>query len=307
MYRIKSLYDNIKNMQNIPRENKYRNCFVAGEGNVFVASDYSGQELSIIADGSKDPVWLNAKEKGYDIHSVCAELVYGRAWMESAKDDCDYYKFVNGDYAKQKCHCKEHKVLRNNIKSINFGLAYGMSEYKLSNTLFISVEDARLLMEKYFKVFPNIKKFLDMLGRFATENGYIKTYSPVRRIRHFPEWNKRLSIMINRKMKLNSEDKEYYKLHGSIDRKGKNTPIQGSGADMIKIALCSLIKEVKKVSYPVKFSLQVHDEIICEVAEENAEDWKKIQERVMKEAGEIIIKTHSMDVESSINVKWNKD
>jgi DNA polymerase-1 len=103
------------NMQQIPADNKYRNCFIPGEGEVFVSGDYSSQELCVIAYGSQDPVWLEALELGQDLHSVCADLVYGNVWKEAAEDDCAYME------RKAKCSCSAHKKLRNGVKTINFG------------------------------------------------------------------------------------------------------------------------------------------------------------------------------------------
>lgn len=114
------------NMQQIPAKesvgNRYRNCFMAPEGWVFVDSDYSSQELCVIAYLSKDPVWLEALRLGQDLHSVCAELVYGKKWKDAAEDSCAYYaKGEDGKQAKQKCKCKKHKVMRQGVKTINFG------------------------------------------------------------------------------------------------------------------------------------------------------------------------------------------
>jgi len=103
------------NMQQIPATNKYRNCFVAPEGHVFVSSDYSSQELNVIAFGSKDPVFIQALQNGEDLHSVCAELVFQDVWINAAEEDCDYYK------TKEKCNCKVHKKLRTQVKTVNFG------------------------------------------------------------------------------------------------------------------------------------------------------------------------------------------
>jgi twinkle protein len=104
------------NMQQIPADNAYRNCFISGHDDwVFVSSDYSSQELAIIATGSKDPVWLAALSEGKDLHSVCADLVYGPKWKRETEDGCNYSK------NQSKCNCKGHKKLRTNVKSINFG------------------------------------------------------------------------------------------------------------------------------------------------------------------------------------------
>lgn len=103
------------NMQQIPAKNEYRNCFLAPEGHVFVSSDYSSQELNVIAFGSKDPVFMRALENGEDLHSVCAELVFQDVWINAAEEGCAYMK------AKEKCDCKVHKKLRTQVKTVNFG------------------------------------------------------------------------------------------------------------------------------------------------------------------------------------------
>lgn len=103
-------------MQQIPAVNEFRNCFIAPDRDwVFVSSDYSSQELNVIAYGSKDPVWLGALERGEDLHSVCADLVYKEKWYFAAKPGCAY------EESKQKCDCSEHKKLRTNVKTVNFG------------------------------------------------------------------------------------------------------------------------------------------------------------------------------------------
>jgi len=204
------------NMQQIPASNSYRNCFVSGYKDwVYVSSDYSSQELAVIAFGSQDPVWLKALEEKKDLHSVCANLVYGPIWVNAAEDDCLFFRDDgDGGHIQQKCECKAHKKLRTGVKSINFGLAYGMSEFKLSDTLQISTEEAGALIKTYFSSFPKIKKFLDSLGAFGIQKGYILTYAPYRRIRWFPKWKRGMT----------------FKVRGEIERASKNTPIQGESA-----------------------------------------------------------------------------
>jgi DNA polymerase I-like protein with 3'-5' exonuclease and polymerase domains len=102
-------------MQQIPADNRFRNCFKAPKGHVFVSSDYSSQELNIIAFGSQDPVWLKALSLGEDLHSTCAVLVYGQKWIDATEPGC---LFVSH---REKCNCKGHKILRTNVKTVNFG------------------------------------------------------------------------------------------------------------------------------------------------------------------------------------------
>lgn len=114
-------------MQQIPANddvgNRYRNCFIPdGPDWVFVDSDYSSQELCVIASLSGDPVWLGALKRGEDLHSVCAELVYGKEWIDGAEANCGFYAVKpDGSLVKDKCKCKKHKKLRTAVKTINFG------------------------------------------------------------------------------------------------------------------------------------------------------------------------------------------
>lgn len=109
--------------------NRYRNCFYSVNGWKFVDSDLVGQELALIAFASKDDVWSTTIERGEDLHSVTAAKVFGKRWDAAAELGCDFVR------NKQKCKCKGHKTFRNAIKVINFGLAYGMSKYKLKKNL----------------------------------------------------------------------------------------------------------------------------------------------------------------------------
>ena len=202
------------NMQQIPSDNTFRNCFITEPGWVFVSSDYSSQELNVIAYGSQDPVWLEALEKGLDLHGVCADLVFEDKWRSADAD------------AKKK--------LRTQIKAINFGLAYGMGPFKLADTLQISKAEAEDLIEKYFTEFPNIRDFLTKLGTFGTRNGYITTFKPFKRRRWFDTWFPRIW-----------DDRSKLQEFGSIERASKNTPIQGSSADMTKLALIYIHREYK--------------------------------------------------------------
>tara|TARA_S200002703_G_scaffold148506_2_gene145266 strand:- start:304 stop:2184 length:1881 start_codon:yes stop_codon:yes gene_type:complete len=276
------------NMQQIPADNDYRNCFISGlPGWVFVSGDYSSQELCIIATGSKDPVWIKALEEGKDLHSVCADLVYGREWYEAAEEDCAYFV---GD-AKQKCNCPRHKKLRTNVKSINFGLAYGMGPHKLADTLLISIKEAERLIQKYFTAFPAIKNFLESLGNYGKHNGYIKTYAPYRRIRWFEEWQ---GINTDKAML------------GKIERASKNTPIQGSGADMCKSALVIVRNYIHDNKLPVKLVMTVHDQIDTIVHESYKDEWCTKLQELMEQSTLDIIPSGLLKAETEISTVWKK-
>ena len=279
------------NMQQIPADNTFRNCFTAPNGWSFVSADYSSQELNVIAFGSKDPVWLNALEEGQDLHSTCAELVYGERWYATANEDCEYMK------RKAKCKCKMHKKLRTNVKTINFGLAYGMGPHKLAATLDISKEDAQKLIDKYFQAFPAIKGFLEKLGNFGKKFGYIKTFPPYNRRRWFSNWYPKIWNNKSSMLEL-----------GTIERASKNTPIQGASADMTKRALVLLRNLIKdnNLEDQVKLVMTVHDQIdtICE--KKFAPSWGRLMKMTMEEAAKEIVTNGLLEAEVTVSNCWEK-
>lgn len=264
------------NMQQIPSDNTFRNCFITEPGWVFVSSDYSSQELNVIAYGSQDPVWLEALEKGLDLHGVCADLVFEDKWRSADAD------------AKKK--------LRTQIKAINFGLAYGMGPFKLADTLQISKAEAEDLIEKYFTEFPNIRDFLTKLGTFGTRNGYITTFKPFKRRRWFDTWFPRIW-----------DDRSKLQEFGSIERASKNTPIQGSSADMTKLALIYIHREIQESwNNDVKIVMTVHDQIDTICKQEVADAWAVKMTELMEKAAKIIIPNGLLKADTNISATWEK-
>jgi DNA polymerase-1 len=278
----KRAYQNYPNMQNIPADNRYRNCFGAEDGWKLVTMDYSGQELRLIAEGSKDPVWLQAFANGEDVHGKVAALVFDIDISEAR----DKPEFLRG------------KSYRDVAKTINFGLAYGMSHFKLADTLSIPEAQAKDFINKYFEALPNIEKFLNLLGMYGKNNGFIRTFRPFRRIRWFEDWSD-LSSMDNA---------HRFQRLGEIERASKNTPIQGSGADMIKLALSMIIDHIDDCNLhdKVRIVSQVHDEITCEVRDDYVDEWCEVQETIMKLAGKRICKNVDMVVDGTVTQQWCK-
>jgi len=282
------------NMQQIPADNVYRNCFIAPSGWSYVSADYSSQELNVIAFGSKDPVWLKALEEGQDLHSTCAELVYGDKWLTSGEKDCAYLS------KKEKCSCPSHKKLRTNVKTINFGLAYGMGPNKLADTLNIELEAAKTLIDKYFEAFPSIKGFLDKLGNFGKKYGYIKTFPPYNRKRWFTNWYPRIWDNKSSSMEL-----------GSIERASKNTPIQGASADMTKRALVMMRDYIKVTSKfydepPVKLVMTVHDQIDTICRNDYLDIWTETMQKLMEEAALEIVTNGLLKADVTVSNCWEK-
>ena len=277
------------NMQQIPADNIYRNCFIAPKGWSFVSADYSSQELNVIAFGSKDPVWLKALEEGQDLHSTCAELVYGQEWIDAADDNCIYMS------NKMKCNCNKHKKLRTNVKTINFGLAYGMGPSKLADNLNISLDMAKKLIEKYFNTFPAIHGFLEKLGNFGKKYGYIKTFPPYNRKRWFTNWYPKIWDNKSSSMEL-----------GSIERASKNTPIQGASADMTKLALVLMRDYINITNCPVKLVMTVHDQIDTICRDDYLDKWTVKMQELMELAANQIVTNGLLKAEVTVNNCWTK-
>ena len=169
-------------------------------------------------------------------------------------------------------------------------LAYGMSEYKLADTIEISVDAARDIINKFFNAVPKVKIFLDNLGRMGKRHGRIRTPQPYGRIRWFQGYD-------------NPND---FKRLGEIERASKNTPIQGANADLTKLALIEVYRYIKNNNLPVKIVLTIHDEIQTEVIDNFAKDWSVIMGDIMKNCGNVILKSIPMSVDCSVSDHWSK-
>lgn len=291
-----------------PNGLRYRNAFVCDPGWVFVDSDYVSQELTIIAYISRDPVWMDAINNGYDLHSVCADLVYKDKWFKAQSEDCAYYRMVIGPegtlrQAKLKCKCRGHKTLRESIKPINFGLAYGMTEYKLAGTLQISVKEALKLIEEYFNTFPSIRRVLDFLGAYGVRNGHVPTLAPFYRKRYYPNWwmfRDYIEPFLAEMVKIPEL--------GRIERQSKNHPIQGTSADIVKVAMWLIREYIKDNNLRdlVKFQAQVHDQITTIAVESFAPQWRIIFDNLMKEAAMLVIPTGILKADTQITPVWTK-
>ena len=276
------------NLQNIPAQSAegklMREAFEAEEGNLLVIGDYSGQELRLIAAGSKEQVWIDAFNNGGDIHASTAISVF-KVSRDKVKDAAD---FLRG------------KSPRFVAKSINFALAYGATAKRISSVIGCSVQEAQDIINKYFAVLPNIKKFLSSLSMFGRINGYIRTFKPIKRTRWFKE------LIAAQEYINEGEEWKAKDLIGQVERASCNTPIQGGGADLVKLALVRLRRTIINNNYPVKLILQVHDEIVCEARKDFAKQWKQIMHDVMVECGKEFVKELVMEVDVKISHCWEK-
>lgn len=193
------------NLQQIPRQQKYRSCFVAPEGYSLLTADMSGAELRILGNLSQDPVFVEAYATGQDLHTRTAAEVF----------DVPYDKV--------------EKHMRTAAKAINFGLCYGMSSVGLSKRLKIPEKEAEIMINKYFARYKGVKRYLDKAGNDAVRNRYSLTISGRRRYYNMPPY----------------DHPDRNKIKRGIERQGKNAGIQGSNADTIKEAMSMLVKRLE--------------------------------------------------------------
>jgi len=270
------------NLQQIPARKEYLACFTAPRGYKIVGADFSGQELRLIAEGSQDPLWLDAFNNGRDLHGELAALIFGIPLSEVKSKPEFVYVGATKVYLRGKSP-------RDVTKTINFMLAYGGSKYKLSDTLGITVDEADAIITKYFSLVPKVKDFLEACAQYGVRNKFIRSYKPYSIVRQFHN--------------ANMNDK---KERGEIERASKNTPIQGTGAMMCKLALVRLREKIGEAPYDVQMFLQVHDAIFCYVEESYAEGWGQIQKEVMEEAGRIWLKSIPCISDVGVHDHWSK-
>ena len=269
------------NLNQIPSKGELgkviRSCFIPEAGYKIVGGDFSGMELRIIAEFSKDEVWLNAFKEGKDLHSVLCAMTFDIP-ITDVKKETPFKKGV---------------TYRDVQKTINFGLAYGMSEFKLADTMEIPVSDAKAIINKFFKAVPKVEKFLRSLGELGKKRGYIKTSPPYQRIRWFEQWQYAV-------------EHDDFKIMGEIERASKNSPIQGSNGDIIKQALIDVQQEIYTNNWDVKIILAVYDEIQTEVKADQAEAWKVKLDELMVTAAKKVLVEVPVVVDCGIHDYWQK-
>jgi len=216
------------NLQNIPIRTelgrRIREGFIVGAGyETLLTADYSQIELRIMADLSGDAALTAAFESGHDFHAATASRVFGIPAEQVGPEQ------------------------RAKIKAMNYGLAYGLSAYGLSQQLRVSVEEARGLMEEYFKEFGGVRDYLQSVVARASLDGYTSTI--MGRRRYLPD--------------LTSDNRQRREM---AERMALNAPIQGSAADVIKVAMLRVAAALTAAGLRSRMLLQVHDELIFEVA-----------------------------------------
>jgi DNA polymerase-1 len=233
------------NLQNIPiraeEGRRIREAFIAGPGCLLLSVDYSQIELVVLAHLSQDENLLAAFRDGTDVHARTAALIFG----------------VSEDKVKPE--------QRRMAKTINFGVMYGMSAFRLSNELGISRTDATNFITAYFNTYSGVRRFIEELIRKTESCGYVSTILGHRR--YIPAINSR-----------NKTEK------AAAERIAVNTPIQGSAADIVKTAMLNLDKRLAAEKSNAHILLQVHDELILECSKDTAAKTAELVKIEMEQA-----------------------
>jgi len=252
------------NLQNIPIRTelgrRIRGAFHAQEGWWLLGADYSQVELRIVAHISQDPSLLGAFHRGEDIHRSTAAAVYAVS-LEAVTPE-----------------------MRRVAKTTNFAIVYGVSGFGLAQQTDLSQEEATAFIETYFTKYPGVKEYVEATKGLAAEQGYVETL--LGRRRYFPE--------------LAVKSRAHGQVRRAAERMAINTPIQGSAADIIKIAMINLDRELKSGGYRSRMLLQVHDELVLEVPEEELETMVEMVPRVMSSA-------YELDVPLKVDVKVGRN
>lgn len=171
---------------------------------------------------------------------------------------------------------------RSNAKTVNFGIIYGVSAFGLSNQTDLSRAEAKELIDTYYKTYPKLRNYMSELVDFARDNGYVQTV--LGRRRYLKDINGSNAIV-----------------RGAAERNAVNAPIQGSAADIIKIAMINIHKKLKEGNYKTKMLLQVHDELVFDVYKPELEEMKTLIKAEMENAYKIAV---PLDVEVGLGDNW---
>lgn len=250
------------NLQNIPTRSELgrtvKTAFSAGEGSVFLAVDYSQIELRLLAHLSGDEHLVRAFNEGEDFHAETAARVFGVPVSEVTPD------------------------LRSRAKAVNFGIVYGQQAYGLSQSLHISMAEARDMIDRYYEAYPGVRTFLDNVVARAKQTGYAETMYGRRR--HIPE--------------LKAKNPQ---LRGFGERTAMNHPMQGTAADIIKIAMARVSRRLEEEGFAAHMILQVHDELDFECPVDEVEALTAMVRDVMEHVVDLRV---PLIAEASTGVTW---
>ena len=340
------------NAQNLPADEEVRDCFIADEGEDLITIDMSGCELRIIAELAQDPAWIQAFAKDQDVHSLCTEILYPERWKAIALPDCAYYALgEDGQPKRVQCECSEHKKLRKTAKALNFGLVYGAGPDALADALGITKDAAKELMQLHEEKFPFIWSYLKRSGESAKESKEARDMYGRRRTFPEPTWaTAREWFIDNRGERLELDEascetnifnfkstnlrepneEETYKLThrsptdqeikqgfrsmmGSIERRGKNMPIQGTNASICKRAMSCGFDALGNPylwhilpRYGARLLSMIHDELIVAVPKAYSKELAELVSDCFRRAAAEVMKSVEMKSSYIIAEKWSK-
>jgi DNA polymerase I len=250
------------NLQNIPIRTELgaeiRRGFIPAEGHLFVAADYSQIELRILAHYSGDPAFVDAFQRGEDIHRQTAALIFG---VDAAAVT---------------------REMRDRAKTVNFAVIYGIGSFSLAQKLGISNAEGREFIDHYFERFPGVRRYLDAQIELAREQGFVQTLTGRRR--YIPEISSR-----------------NFNIRSFGERVATNAPIQGTAADLIKIAMIDIHRAFREQRSGAKMLLQVHDELLVETPIAEVESTLAVLRERMEGAAELTV---PLVVETGVGASW---
>lgn len=257
------LSSNDPNLQNIPIRSEFgrriRGAFVAEDSkHMLISADYSQIELRVLAHITGDPNLIQTFENDEDVHRRTASLIFGLP-MD-----------------------KVTPTQRNQAKTINFGVIYGMGPQRLARENGVSMAEAKKFIEDYFAKYPGIQKFTTECVETAKERGYVST-------------------ILGRKRLLPDIQSTNIGLRISAEHMAVNTPIQGSAADLIKVAMVRLHEKLKAKKMETVMLLQVHDELVFEAPKGEVEDAKKMIVHEMENAMKLKV---PLKVDVGVGKSW---
>ncbi len=249
------------NLQNIPVRTEYsrriRKAFLPQDGWILLSADYSQIELRILTHLSGEEVLQEAYRSGDDVHALTARLLLD-------KDD------VSPD---------ERRL----GKTINFGVIYGMGAQRFARETGVSQADAKEFLAKYKQRYPKVFAFLELQERLALSRGYVETILGRRRPFHFDR-NGLGRLLGKDPLEIDLDVARRGGMEAQQLRAAANAPIQGSSADIIKVAMVQLQAALLSKGLPAQLLLQVHDELVLEVAPDSLEATKKLVVETMENA-----------------------
>ena len=212
---------------------------------------------------------------------IIAALSEDKAMIEAFSNGVDIHTSTAAKVFKTPVN-EVSREQRSKAKAVNFGIIYGQSAFGLSQNLSIPRKEAKAIIDSYFEEYPTIKKYMENVVAYSREKGYVETI--LKRRRYLPDINSSNAIV-----------------RGYAERNAVNAPIQGSAADVIKLAMIKVQNEMDEKDLKSKMVLQVHDELIFDVLEDEREVMEKLVKKNMESAVELSV---PLDVEYKIANNW---